>query len=157
MFYSIFIYTTSYVCYLVLTLSGVASPLEVIPSNSIETAKAKVYIAEDGSLTKAAFTRWKRVGRHTLPDCCSLSGILSMADKPVLPHTPTHTCGNLSYWFILASTHRDQPMVWLKLTALFTGCSSTDVCISDIDEALKRDRVEVLYTSTSMENELYSY
>ena len=77
-----------------------------------------------------------------------------MADKPVLPHTPTHTCGKSSYCFILASTHRDQCMLWLKLTALFTGCSSTDVCISDIDEALKRDRVEVLYTSPSIENEI---
>ena len=70
----------------------------------------------------------------------SLSGIHSMADKPVLLHIPNDTCHNSNYRMILVGTHRDQlqPTLGQKFRALFRGCSGTDVFISDIDEALQR-------------------
>ena len=70
----------------------------------------------------------------------SLSGIHSMADKPVLLHTPNDTCHSSNYRMILVGTHRDklQPTLRQKFRALRKGCSSTDVFISDIDKALQR-------------------
>ena len=70
----------------------------------------------------------------------SLSGIHSMADKPVLLHTPNDTYHSSNYRMILVGTHRDQlqPTLGQKFRALFRGCSGTDVFISDIDEALQR-------------------
>ena len=70
----------------------------------------------------------------------SLAGIHSMADKPVLLHTPSDTCPNPSCQMILVGTHRDQlrPTFTQKVWALFRGCSSFDVCISDIHEALQK-------------------
>ena len=70
----------------------------------------------------------------------SLAGIHSMADKPVLLHTPNDTCPNPSCRMILVGTHRDQlrPTFMQKCRALFRGCSGIDVCISDIHEALQK-------------------
>ena len=67
----------------------------------------------------------------------SLTGIHSMADKPA----PNDTCHNSSCRMILVGTHKDQlqPTICDVIKALFTGCSGTDVCISDIDKALKRE------------------
>ena len=70
----------------------------------------------------------------------SLAGIHSMADKPVLLHTPNDTCPNPSCRMILVGTHRDQlrPTCTQIFRALFRGCSGIDVCISDIHEALQK-------------------
>ena len=71
----------------------------------------------------------------------SLSGIHSMADKPAPLHAPSDACHNLNYQLILVGTHKDQlqPTLWQYGRALFTGYSSTDVCINNIDEALKME------------------
>ena len=70
----------------------------------------------------------------------SLSSVHSMVDSPVLLHTQD-TCHCPNYRMILVGTHRDQlqPTLWDKGRALRRGCSSTDVCISDIDEVLQRE------------------
>ena len=69
----------------------------------------------------------------------SLSGIHSMADKPAPLHAPSNACHNSNYRLILVGTHKDQlqPTLWEYGRAMFTGYSSTDVCIDHIDEALK--------------------
>ena len=98
----------------------------------------------------------------------SLSGIHSMADKPVMTHSANDTCVFSQYRPILVGTHKDQlqPTLWHTLTALFTGCSSTNVCISDIDEVLKREmrekpfKNEIIHTSAQqiffpMDNAVY--
>ena len=74
----------------------------------------------------------------------SLSGIHSMADKPVLPHTPSGICHSSNYRLILVGTHKDQlrPTLWHKFAAPFKGHSSTDVCIGNIDKVLKREMRE---------------
>ena len=79
----------------------------------------------------------------------SLSGIHSMADKPALPHTPNDACHSSNYQLILVGTHKDQlqPTLRHKFKALFTGCSGTDVCIGEIDEALKRELREKPFKS----------
>ena len=85
----------------------------------------------------------------------SLSGIHSMADKPVLPHTPSNICHSSNYRLILVGTHKDQlqPTWWQYCRAPFKSCSLTDVCISDIDEALKQElrqkpfKNEIVHTS----------
>ena len=71
----------------------------------------------------------------------SLSGIHSMADKPALPHTPNDACHSSNYRLILVGTHKDQlqPTLRHKLTAPLAGCSGTDMCITEIDKALKRE------------------
>ena len=90
----------------------------------------------DGPLcsSKSPFTNLELIVR-------SLSGIHSMADKPALPPTPNATCHNLNYRLILVGTHKDQlqPTLRHKLKAMFTRCSGTKVCISKIDETLKRE------------------
>ena len=71
----------------------------------------------------------------------SLSSVHSMVDKPAPSHTRDDTFPNPSCRMILVGTHRDQlqATLWQTLRALLRGCSSTDVCISDIDEALQRE------------------
>ena len=84
----------------------------------------------------------------------SLSGIHSMADKPTLPHTPNDACHSLNYRLILVGTHKDQlqPTLRHRLTAPL-GCSGTDMCITEIDKALKREvrekpfKSEIIHTN----------
>ena len=97
--------------------------------------KDQIRLEHDGPLyfSESPFTNLELIVR-------SLTGIHSMADKPVLLHTES-MCQNPNYRMILVGTHRDQmhPTVAQKLRALLTRCSSTDVCISDIDEVLRRE------------------
>ena len=74
----------------------------------------------------------------------SLAGIHSMDENPVLRHTPNDTCHNSNCRMILVGTHKDQlqPTIFDAIKAQFTGCSGIDVCISDIDEALKKELME---------------
>ena len=100
-----------------------------------EHPKDQIRLEHDGPLyfSESPFTNLELIVR-------SLTGIHSMADKPVLLHTES-MCQNPNYRMILVGTHRDQmhPTVAQKLRALLTRCSSTDVCISDIDEVLRRE------------------
>ena len=103
-----------------------------------EHPKDQIRLEHDGPLysSESPFTNLELIVR-------SLTGIHSMADKPVLLHTES-MCHNPNYRMILVGTHRDQlhPTVAQKLRAMLTLCSSTDVCISDIDKVLHRELSE---------------
>ena len=117
----------------------------------------------DGTLysSESPFTNLELIVR-------SLSGIHSMADKPAMTHIPNDTCVFSQYRPILVGTHKDQlqPTLWQQGRALFKDCSITDVCISDIDEVLKREMREkpfkndIIHTSAQqlffpMDNAVY--
>ena len=78
----------------------------------------------------------KSICQYELEDGSHRETLFPVGHLQLYSHTPwiTIQC-SASDRSILLSAHRDQPMLW-QTTALFTGCSSTDVCSGDVGEAL---------------------